>query len=106
MKSNRIVLANAVKRINYSDTEVLVECENGNVIKGDYCISSLPLGVLKSNAVQFNPPLPKWKAAAINRIGFGLMNKIVLEFNEPFWNVESGGIGFVSDTHGEFSFFF
>jgi len=105
MKSNRIVLGNIVKRINYSDTEVLVECENGNTFQGDYCISSFPLGVLKSNVVQFNPPLPKWKTAAINRIGFGLMNKIVLEFNEPFWNIESSGIGFVSNTHGEFSFF-
>ena len=42
-----------------------------------------PLGVLKEcvrgsglNSVQFMPPLPEWKAAAIQRMGFGNLNKV------------------------------
>lgn len=39
---------------------------------------TLPLGVLKSHpsGVQFHPPLPEWKTAAIHRMGFGNLNKV------------------------------
>lgn len=51
--------------------------------KGDAVLCTLPLGVLKDcvrgngvNAVQFSPPLPDWKTAAIQRLGFGNLNKV------------------------------
>ena len=37
------------------------------------CLSST--GVLKSGAVQFDPPLPTAKHTAIERLGVGLLNK-------------------------------
>ncbi|XP_040419897.1 peroxisomal N(1)-acetyl-spermine/spermidine oxidase isoform X2 [Cygnus olor] len=36
----------------------------------------------------FQPPLPKRKAEAIRRLGFGTNNKIFLEFEQPFWEPE------------------
>ncbi len=53
-------------------------------------LHSLNVGVLKRNTVQFEPCLPEWKLDSIKTIGFGLMNKVALLFDEVFWpnNVE------------------
>lgn len=46
----------------------------------------LPAGFLKERHQDFfQPPLPKRKAEAIRRLGFGTNNKIFLEFEQPFW---------------------
>lgn len=53
---------------------------NPIVHKADAVLVTLPLGVLKASAppsaVAFNPPLPDWKAQAIQRLGFGNLNKV------------------------------
>lgn len=50
---------------------------------GDAVLCALPLGVLKAavsphdtTAPRFNPPLPHWKVGAIERLGFGVLNKV------------------------------
>lgn len=48
-------------------------------------IVTLPLGVLKAGDVAFAPPLPRWKATPIGRLGSGLLNKVALRFAAPFW---------------------
>lgn len=62
--------------------------------KGDAVLCTLPLGVMKEsvrgsgpNAPQFNPPLPDWKTAAIQRLGFGNLNKVSLFFNPWVLNI-------------------
>lgn len=52
------------------------ESKCSNVFKADAVIVTVPLGVLKSGAIAFNPPLPEWKQQAINNLGFGLLNKV------------------------------
>lgn len=53
---------------------------NQTVYKADAVLVTLPLGVLKASlppsAVTFNPPLPDWKVQAIQRLGFGNLNKV------------------------------
>jgi len=56
---------------------------NSTTYKADAVIVTLPLGVLKEslrsngiNSIQFMPPLPEWKTAAMNRLGFGNLNKV------------------------------
>jgi hypothetical protein len=53
---------------------------NSTVFKCDAVLVTLPLGVLKASsppsAVVFNPPLPDWKSQAIQRLGFGNLNKV------------------------------
>lgn len=50
------------------------------IYKCDAVLCTLPLGVLKQQppAVQFVPPLPEWKTSAIQRMGFGNLNKVGL----------------------------
>ncbi|KAF2459982.1 flavin-containing amine oxidoreductase-domain containing protein [Lineolata rhizophorae] len=79
-----------------------VVCEDGETIAADHVVVTTPLGVLKSNTINFQPPLPEWKIGAIERLGFGVLNKVILVFEKPFWNVERDMFGFLNDS--EFSY--
>mmetsp|Transcript_3199 Transcript_3199/g.6034 ORF Transcript_3199/g.6034 Transcript_3199/m.6034 type:complete len:974 (-) Transcript_3199:151-3072(-) len=54
-------------------------------IEADYCVVTLPLGVLKSDSVTFNPALSSEKRNAINTLEVGCVNKVALVFSVPFW---------------------
>ena len=43
---------------------------------------TVPLGVLKSNAIQFLPELPEWKQNVIHKMGVGLLNKCLLLWDD------------------------
>ncbi|KAK0670370.1 putative lysine-specific histone demethylase [Cercophora samala] len=78
-----------VQKITYSPDSTgraTVECEDGVRVEADYVVNTIPLGVLKHGNVQFDPPLPSWKADAISRLGFGVLNKVILVYKEAFWN--------------------
>eukprot|EP00051_Salpingoeca_urceolata_P018212 m.254378 g.254378 ORF g.254378 m.254378 type:complete len:1039 (-) comp19145_c0_seq5:59-3175(-) len=75
-----------VVEIKQSDNGVSIKLESGDSFDCTAVVSSLPLGVLKSQAVSFSPPLPDWKQHAISRLGFGLLNKVVLGFDRVFWD--------------------
>jgi hypothetical protein len=51
----------------------------------DAVVVTVPLGVLKAGGLAFNPPLPPRKRAAVSRLGFGQLEKVVLLFPEAFW---------------------
>lgn len=59
-----------------SGSHSLVVCEDGESFEADQVVVTTPLGVLKANGVKFSPPLPDWKAGAIERLGYGLLNKV------------------------------
>ncbi|XP_074039194.1 spermine oxidase [Leptinotarsa decemlineata] len=64
---------------------VEVICDNGKKFLGDHVICTLPLGVLKQSANNmFQPPLPDYKLEAIDRLLFGTVDKILLEYERPF----------------------
>lgn len=66
--------------------EVKVHTEKGEVFVGDAVLITIPLGCLKAETIQFRPCLPDWKTASIQRLGFGLLNKLVMEFPFVFWD--------------------
>ncbi|KAI5800528.1 flavin-containing amine oxidoreductase-domain containing protein [Pyronema domesticum] len=93
-----------VKKVTYSPDDTgaaTVECENGTVIQADKVVVTLPLGVLKASAVEFSPPLPDWKTGAIERLGYGLLNKVILAYDEPFWDVTNDMVGLLRDPLGD-----
>ena len=80
-----------VKAVNYQSDRpsgpATVVCEDGSVIEADYVVSTIPLGVLKHGDIEFNPPLPDWKLGSVDRLGFGVLNKVILVYQEPFWDL-------------------
>ncbi len=78
-----------------------IECEDGERIDADHVILTTPFGVLKGDTLAFDPPLPEWKKGPINRLGFGLLNKIVLVYNEPFWPIDQDMFGLLREPEVE-----
>ena len=74
-----------------------VQCEDGEVLDADHVVLTSPLGVLKDDQIKFDPPLPEWKKGPIRRLGFGLLNKIVLVYDEPFWPTDQDMFGLLRE---------
>ncbi|KXS98849.1 hypothetical protein AC578_10863 [Pseudocercospora eumusae] len=74
-----------------------VVCTNGEIYEADEVVVTAPLGVLKSGAIDFDPPLPGWKFGAIDRLGFGLLNKVVLLYDKPFWDDDRDMFGLLNE---------
>lgn len=79
-----------VKNIKYAgegrDGPVSVESEDGSAVEADAVVCTIPLGVLKHDSVGFEPPLPSWKTDVVGRLGFGILNKVILVYDKVFWN--------------------
>ncbi|EPE29646.1 FAD/NAD(P)-binding protein [Glarea lozoyensis ATCC 20868] len=80
-----------------------IHCEDGSIIEADYIVSSIPLGVLKRQSIDFQPPLPEWKTGAIQRIGYGVLNKVVLVYSEAFWDESRDIFGTLRNPQDRFS---
>ncbi|XP_060526733.1 spermine oxidase [Cylas formicarius] len=64
---------------------VEITCQDGKKFFADHVICTIPLGVLKHEAgTLFKPPLPDYKLEAIDRLLFGTVDKILLEYERPF----------------------
>ena len=55
---------------------------------------------MKANTVEFVPPLPDKKRAAIQRMGLSRLNKIWLVFEKPFWNTDVAILEDISSDSG------
>ncbi|OHE99543.1 flavin containing amine oxidoreductase [Colletotrichum orchidophilum] len=91
----------AVQKITYQpqgNGRALIRCEDGTSIDADYVVSTIPLGVLKHGNVEFDPPLPEWKTEAVTRIGYGVLNKLVLVYDHPFWDTQRHIFGVLRDA--------
>ena len=60
-------------------------CADGSVEAGYHVIVAVPLGVLKTGSPKFDPPLPAPMLRAVDALGFGRYEKIVLAFESAFW---------------------
>jgi len=75
--------------------EKIEEAAEGVLVDGelfDKCIICLPLGVLKEQqASLFSPPLNAEKKEALSQLGAGCCEKLILRFDNIFWNVSTFG---------------
>ncbi|KAJ6685096.1 POLYAMINE OXIDASE 2-RELATED [Salix purpurea] len=99
-----IHLNHRVTKIARRYNGVKVTVEDGSTFIADAAVVAVPLGVLKSKTITFEPELPDWKEKAIKDLGVGIENKIVLNFDHVFWpNVEF--LGVVAETSYGCSYF-
>lgn len=66
-----------------NDYSVRIICEDGQTFFADHVICTVPLGVLKSNPGLFDPELPHYKQESIQRLLYGTVDKIILEYDRP-----------------------
>lgn len=74
-----------VATVAQSDGGVRVTAVDGRIETGSHVVVAVPLGVLKSGRLTFDPPLTDARAALISKLGFGHYKKIILKFATPFW---------------------
>jgi len=86
---SEIVLNSAVADVFWESGAVKANTTGGTIYKAAKAIIALPLGVLQApkdseGALRFQPTL-KGQAEAIHNVGFGSVIKILLEFDDIFW---------------------
>lgn len=95
-----IRLGEVIQEIGYSTSGVRVKTRSG-VYEAQKAVVTLPLGVLKGQDITFNPPLPEKKRKIIQKMGFGVLNKLYLRFEKVFWEKSSHLLGYISENKGE-----
>ena len=108
------VSSSGVTVVTYDPTKVLTptgiaqDPVTDTSYKADAVLCTLPLGVLKHsiesestnipNSISFSPPLPDWKVNAIKKVGYGLLNKVILCWDKVFWEQDVNLFGHVAST--------
>jgi monoamine oxidase len=93
-KGLEIVLNTPVTAIARRDNSVVVRATNGS-FEGPAAIVTVPLGVLKSGAITFDPPLPDGHIHAVNALGFGVLSKSFFRFNQRTWKAQNAFYQFI-----------
>lgn len=91
----QVYLNSVVTKIDYSGPLVKIYTKD-NIFTAEKVISSLPLGVLKKNSVEFVPKLPDEQVKAFDDLGNGIYNKVFVSFEEPFWDVTAEWVDFIT----------
>ena len=94
--------------MEHQNCPTVVHTSNGDFF-ADHVIITVSLGVLKavtqpsqaSASAFFTPPLPQDKLEAISAIGFGVLNKVILEFEEPILNETVHLLWRAEDIHND-----
>jgi monoamine oxidase len=72
----------------------------------DFVVVAVPLGVLKQQKINFIPSLPISKQkAAIEKTQMGFVDKFLLVWEKPFWDINLQYIGYTPTTKGMFNYF-
>ncbi|KAI4884086.1 hypothetical protein NFI96_025698 [Prochilodus magdalenae] len=104
----RLLLNKAVRKIEWDGSfpvtdgleyPVRVVCEDGEEILADHVIVTVSLGCLKAQAANlFSPSLSAEKMEVIDKLSFGNIAKIFLEYEEAFWARDVSRISLIWDN--------
>ena len=88
----QIKLNTIVKEIYWEPGKISAITVDGMAYHSEKVIVTIPLGILQAKAgengiITFHPPV-KEQQEAIEQMGFGAVIKILIEFNEAFWENE------------------
>ncbi len=103
-----IRLRTRVERVAWDRDGVRVRAsgpQGTETFQGRAAVVTVSLGVLKANAIEFAPALPERKRAAIEALGFGHADKILLVFDASVRRTVLGKVTSVASTEGSWYFF-
>ena len=103
----RLLLNTIVTDITWSNSSVTIENKDGTCIEADYAICTFSVGVLQSKAVEFHPPLPRWKKIAIDTFQMGIFTKIFIQFppDQIFWDQSNEYLLYANQKRGYYPLF-
>ncbi|MBV8780907.1 MAG: FAD-dependent oxidoreductase [Phycisphaerae bacterium] len=85
LPDDRIQLNTIVRTIRWSRGRVTIEAAAGQSFTAQRAIITLPIGVLRSGDVMFDPPLPSRMSDAIDAMRMGPVVKVLLRFRRAIW---------------------
>lgn len=95
----QVLFGHAVKKINYSGQKITIEGERTDEsstaafsVEVDRVIVTVPLSILKDGDITFTPSLPAAKNAALAKLGMDPAIRVVLEFKQNFWGLDTRSI--------------
>lgn len=74
--------------------------------QGPAAIVTVPLGVLKSGAITFDPPLPEAHTHAVNALGFGVLSKSYFRLRQRSWDRENAFYQYLGATENRWAQWF
>ncbi len=85
--SDKIRFNTIVESIDYSDDQVIITTDSGQ-LSADKVVISVPLKILQDGDISFDPPLPENKISVINDLPIWDGFKAFIEFSEKFYDEE------------------
>lgn len=91
---SKIQLSTIVKKIDYTQSKIIVTDSNSKTYTADKVIITVPITILQSNDIQFIPALPADRVTAFSKIGMGSGMKVFMKFSTKFFdqNIIGGNI--------------
>lgn len=84
-----VLQSSPVATVTTGERGVTLRLTRGDSLSADRVVITVPLGVLQSESISFDPPLPFEHRGAIADLGMGQQDKIVLRFDAPFWSTDA-----------------
>ncbi|WP_188710779.1 flavin monoamine oxidase family protein [Microbacterium faecale] len=80
-----VTYSTTVSNVVHDDSGVSLRLAGGEALTYDRVIVTVPLGVLKAGAIEFDPPLSFAHRGAISALEMGAIESIWLRYDAPFW---------------------
>lgn len=94
-------LSSVVTMVSYGKDAIGIRFATGESLQADRLVMTVSLGVLKSDAISFDPELPPAHQKAIKALGMGSIEKVLLRFDEPFWKTDAQVWSVVGGEQGD-----
>ncbi|MBY0688161.1 flavin monoamine oxidase family protein [Microbacterium marinilacus] len=85
----QVMRQTAVVGVVHDDTGVSLRLGTGEALSVDRVVLTVPLGVLKDEGIEFEPPLPFAHRGAIAALGMGDVETVWLRFDDDFWQTDA-----------------
>ena len=97
----RIRTHTPVRSIDWRSRRIRVGTDGGS-LGADGVVLAVPLSVVRAGVIDFLPGLPAWVSNAVDLMGSGCMEKVILRFDRKFWDVGAHVIGLAGTPKGRF----